>query len=178
MLHLPALKLIGEIERVLRATRDMRLAVRGLFGEGTEATGDLYQVSNQTTLGKSEEEIIHDFRHLVVPSIIDYETHARKVLVRDKAAALDDKIFRAYGLLGHARTISSEETLGLLSHVRMGISLGRIKDIDLQTVNDLFLQTQPAHLQKLRGALLDGEQRSIVRAELIRRRLGNGHNPG
>lgn len=178
MLHLPALRLTGEIERVFRATRDMRLAVRGLFGEGTEATGDFYQISNQTTLGKSEDEIIHDFKTNVIPPIIEYETHARKALVRDKRTVLDDKIFRAFGLLGHARTISSEETLGLLSHVRMGINLGRLKGVDIETVNDLFMQIQPAHLQKLRGMQLDGEQRSVARAELIRRRLADGHNGG
>ena len=78
MLHLPALKLTGEIEKVFRAAKDMRLAVRGLYGEGTEATGDFYQISNQTTLGKTEEDIISDFKHLVIPKIIDYEHHARK----------------------------------------------------------------------------------------------------
>ena len=96
MLHLPALKLTGEIEKVFRAAKDMRLAVRGLYGEGTEATGDFYQISNQTTLGKSEEEIISDFKHLVIPKIIDYEHHARKTLLNDRTIALDDKVYRAW----------------------------------------------------------------------------------
>jgi protein arginine kinase len=174
MLHLPALKMTNEIERALRAARDMRLAVRGLFGEGTEAIGDFYQVSNQTTLGKSEAEIVEDFKSQVIPSIVEYESHVRESLVRDKAAVLDDKIFRAYGVLGHARSISSQETLGLLSHVRMGVSLGRLKGVDLKTVNDLFLLVQPAHLQKLRGAVLDEDERGVVRADYIRRRLTNG----
>src|SRR5438105_7750810 len=91
MLHLPALKLTGEIEKVFRAAKDMKLAVRGLYGEGTEATGDFYQISNQTTLGKSEEEIINDFKGIVVPKIIEYEQHARKTLVNDRTIALDDK---------------------------------------------------------------------------------------
>src|SRR5204863_1082233 len=90
MLHLPALKLTGEIEKVFRAAKEMRLAVRGLYGEGTEATGDFYQISNQTTLGKTEDEIISDFKHLVIPKIIDYEVHARKTLVNDKTVALDE----------------------------------------------------------------------------------------
>src|SRR5205814_2291200 len=119
MLHLPALKLTGEIEKVFRAAKDMRLAVRGLYGEGTEATGDFYQISNQTTLGKSEEDIISDFKHLVIPKIIDYEHHARRTLVNDRTIALDDKVCRALGLLRSARLLTSEEVMFALSHLRM-----------------------------------------------------------
>lgn len=171
MLHLPALKLTGEIERVFQAAKDMRLAVRGLYGEGTEATGDFYQISNQVTLGRSEEEIIDDFKTVVIPKIIEYENRARDHLVNDKTTALDDRVYRALGALESARTVSSEETMFLLSHLRMGVNLGRIDSVDLKTVNELFLLTQPAHLQKLRGQRLNGEQRSIARAELIRERL-------
>jgi len=172
MLHLPALKLTGEIEKVFRAAKEMRLAVRGLYGEGTEATGDFYQISNQTTLGKSEEEIIGDFKHLVIPKIIDYEHHARRTLLNDRTMALDDKVHRAIGILRSARLIASEETLYLLSHLRMGINLGRVKDVDIKTVNELVLLTQPAHLQKHAGRKLDGDMRRAARAELIRQRLG------
>lgn len=175
MMHLPALKLTGEIEKALRATRELHLAVRGLFGEGTEATGDLYQISNQTTLGKSEDEIVREFRDKIIPPIIEYEMHARAALVRERAVLLDDKIYRAFGLLENARAISSDETLGLLSHIRMGVSLGRLSHIDMDTINDLFLKTQPAHLQKLRGGRLDGEQRGVARADYIRQRLGGDH---
>ncbi|MGB7159485.1 MAG: protein arginine kinase [Tepidisphaeraceae bacterium] len=174
MLHLPALKLTGEIEKVFRAAKDMRLAVRGLYGEGTEATGDFYQISNQTTLGKTEDEIISDFKHLVIPKIIDYEHHARRTLVNDRTVALDDKCCRALGILRTARLMASEETLFLLSHLRMGINLGRIKDIDLRTINELFLLTQPAHLQKLQGRKLEGDVRRAARADYIRSRL-NGN---
>ena len=174
MLHLPALKLTGEIEKVFRAAKDMRLAVRGLYGEGTEATGDFYQISNQTTLGKTEDEIISDFKHLVIPKIIDYEHHARRTLVNDRTVALDDKVCRALGILRTARLMASEETLFLLSHLRMGINLGRIKDIDLRTINELFLLTQPAHLQKLQGRKLEGDVRRAARADYIRSRL-NGN---
>lgn len=172
MLHLPALKLTGEIEKVFRAAKEMRLAVRGLYGEGTEATGDFYQISNQTTLGKSEEEIISDFKHLVIPKIIDYEHHARRTLLNDRTVALDDKVQRAVGILRHARLMSSDETLSLLSHLRMGINLGRVKDVDIKTVNELFLMTQPAHLQKLLGRKMDGDVRRAARADFIRKRLG------
>jgi protein arginine kinase len=173
MLHLPALRITGEIERVVRAARDMRLAIRGLYGEGTEAAGDFFQVSNQTTLGRTEEEIVDDFKHIVIPKIVDYEQEARQALVRDKAVALDDKIWRAYGLLTTARAVSSEETMTLLSHLRMGVHLGRIDRLDMGLLNELFIQTQPAHLQKLRGEPLDGEERSIARADYIRQRLGS-----
>jgi protein arginine kinase len=171
MLHLPALKLTGEIEKVFRAAKELRLAVRGLYGEGTEATGDFYQISNQTTLGKTEEEIISDFKHLVIPKIIDYEHHARRTLLNDRTVALDDKVFRALGILRSARLMASDETLFLLSHLRMGVNLGRIKDIDVKTLNELFLLTQPAHLQKIQGRKLEGDVRRAARADYIRQRL-------
>ncbi len=174
MLHLPALKLTGEIEKVFRAAKDMKLAVRGLYGEGTEATGDFYQISNQTTLGKSEEEIIADFRHVVIPQIIEYEHRARKTLINDRTVALDDKVCRALGTLRTARLMASEETLFLLSHLRMGVNLGRVKDVDIQTINELFLLTQPAHLQKIQGRKLDGDLRRAARADFIRQKL-NGN---
>ena len=173
MLHLPALKLTGEIEKVFRAAKDMRLAVRGLYGEGTEATGDFYQISNQTTLGKSEDEIISDFKHQVIPKIIDYEHHARRTLLNDRTVALDDKVCRALGILRSARLLASEETLFLLSHLRMGVNLGRVKDIDLRTLNELFLLTQPAHLQKIQGKKLEGDLRRAARADYIRQRLNS-----
>src|SRR5215217_5255654 len=172
MLHLPALKLTSEIEKVFRAAKDMRLAVRGLYGEGTEATGDFYQISNQTTLGKTEDDIISDFKHLVIPKIIDYEVHARKTLVNDKTVALDDKVCRALGVLRTARLIASEETLQLLSHLRMGVNLGRIKELDIRAINELFLLTQSAHLQKIQGRRLEGDVRRAARADFIRQRLG------
>src|SRR5947209_1002683 len=171
MLHLPALKLTGEIEKVFRAAKDLRLAVRGLYGEGTEATGDFYQISNQTTLGKTEDEIISDFKHVVIPKIIDYEHHARKTLHNDRTVALDDKVSRALGLLRSARLIASEETLQLLSHLRMGVNLARVKDIDIRTINELFLLTQPAHLQKIQGKKLEGDVRRAARADFIRSKL-------
>jgi protein arginine kinase len=172
MLHLPALKLTGEIEKVFRAAKDMRLAVRGLYGEGTEATGDFYQISNQTTLGKSEEEIISDFKHLVIPKIIDYEHHARKTLLSDRTIALDDKVYRALGTLRSARLLGSEEVLFFLSHIRMGLNLKRLQGIEIQTINELFLLTQPAHLQKIQGKKLEGDGRRAARAEFVRHKLG------
>lgn len=171
MLHLPALRLTNELEKVGQAARDMRLAVRGLHGEGSEAIGDFFQVSNQITLGRSEEEIIDDFRSVVIPKIVEYEQAAREALLRQRPAALDDKVWRALGQLQNARLISSNEAMQCLSHVRMGLHVHRVESIPLQTLNELFLQIQPAHLQKLRGSRLNGEERSIERANFIRTRL-------
>lgn len=171
MVHLPALRLTGELDKVIAAARELKLAIRGLHGEGTEALGDFFQISNQTTLGRSEQSIIDDFRHAVIPRIVRFEEQARSELVDKKLSALDDKIFRAMGLLQNARLISSNEALQCLSHIRMGLHCGRLRSVNLQTVNELFLQTQPAHLQKLQGERLSGEQRSVARAELIRTRL-------
>lgn len=174
MLHLPALKLTGEIEKVRRAARDMQLAVRGLFGEGSDAIGDLYQVSNQVTLGRNEHEILSDFENSIVPQIIAYEQQARQALMKHRKAQLDDKIWRAWGTLTHARVLTSDETLGLLSHLRLGVNLGRIDKIDIPAINALFLLTQPAHLQKLSGCELDQGPRREARAKLVRDRLTAG----
>ncbi len=173
MLHLPALKLTGEIEKVFRAAKDMRLAVRGLYGEGTEATGDFYQISNQTTLGKVEEDIIQDFKHVVIPKIIDYEHHARRTLLSDRTIALDDKVYRALGLLRSARLLTSEEVLQQLSHIRMGVNLGRLKGIEVRTLNELLLMSQPAHLQKMLTKKVEGDARRAARADFIRSKLGS-----
>jgi protein arginine kinase len=171
MLHLPALKMTGEIEKVLQAARDMRLAIRGLFGEGTEAGGDFFQVSNQTTLGRTEKQIIQDFREQIIPDIIQYEKVAREALVDRRTDVIDDKVFRSLGLLRSARLISTSETLFHLSLVRLGIHLGRVGDVNLQTVNELFLFSQPAHLQKTIGREMNPDERAKARAELIRSKL-------
>ena len=172
MLHLPALKMTGEIEKAFRAARDMRLAIRGLYGEGTEATGDFFQISNQTTLGKSEQQIAAEFIDLVIPRFIEYEHRARELLVRRRSLDLDDKVHRSLAILRSAKLISSEETMYLLSLVRLGINLGRVGDVNIQTLNELFLLIQPAHLQKLHGRQMSPRERSEIRASLIRGRLG------
>ena len=171
MVHLPALRLTKEVERVDRAARDLRLAVRGMYGEGTEAVGDFYQISNQTTLGITEDEILRNFGEKIIPKIVEYEWAARDSLTQHRAPQLDDKVWRAYGILCNARCMSSEETLARLSPIRMAIHLGRFDEFDIATLNEVFLHTQPAHLQKIHGGPLDGEERSVVRADYIRKRL-------
>ncbi len=172
MLHLPALKMTGEIEKAFRAANDMRLAIRGLFGEGTEAAGDFFQVSNQTTLGKSEEQIVREFVNEMVPQFVAYERRAREALVERRIIAVDDKAQRSLALLRAARLISTDETMYLLSLVRLGVNTGRLDDVDLKTINELFLLTQPAHLQKMLNKQLESEERARARATYIRRRLG------
>jgi protein arginine kinase len=171
MLHLPALKMAGQIEKFLNAARDTNLAVRGLFGEGTEAVGDFFQLSNQITLGISEADIVEEFSNFIVPKIAEYENLARSELLAKQANALDDKIQRALGVLRSARLISSQEALFLLSQIRMGINLGRVEDISIATINELFMLTQPAHLQVNKGQPLEPDSRDAVRAEIIRSKL-------
>jgi len=173
MLHLPALVLTRQIEKVFNAVARLRLAVRGIYGEGTQAVGDMYQISNQASLGRSEQDILDNLAS-VIPQIIEYEQQARQVLVGESPTALDDRLYRSWALLTHARTISSEETLTLLSAVRLGIHLGRIDGVEISAVNELFLMTRRGHIQRIRGAELDEAERDQARADYIRRRL-NGH---
>jgi protein arginine kinase len=171
MLHLPALSLAKQIDKVFRALQKINLAVRGLYGEGTRASGDFYQISNQVTLGKAETTILTEIRE-VIPQIIAYERQARQTLLRESRQALHDRVSRAYGTLQSATMMTSEETMDLLSSVRLGISVGLLVDaITIPTVNELFIHTQPAHLQKLMGTPLDGEERNSARARYLRTRL-------
>ncbi|MFH1883426.1 MAG: protein arginine kinase [Planctomycetota bacterium] len=195
MLHLPALKMTGQIEKFFNAARDMSLAVRGLFGEGTEAASDLYQISNQVTLGVSESDIISQFENAVIPEIIEYENAARNQLLSKQSDVLDDKISRAMALLRNAHLISSQEALFLLSHLRLGINMheymgastpaieklytlcGTTKGPDktgrlsIATINRLFMLTLPAHLQLNHGKSLDPTNRDVLRAQIIRSAL-------
>jgi len=171
MLHLPALKMTSQIDKLIAAGRDTDMAIRGLFGEGTEAVGDFFQLSNQVTLGVSETDVVEQYARQLIPQIVRYEKEARQTLLQKKPRILEDKVKRALGILGSACLISSQEALFLLSHVRLGISLGRIRDVDIKTVNELFTLTQPAHLQLKAGTMLDADQRDSLRAEIIRQKL-------
>ncbi len=173
MLHLPALKMTGQIEKFVTAAKDADLAVRGLFGEGTDALGDFYQLSNQVTLGVREEDVVRELSETIVPRIVEYEKAARQVLLEQKPHTLDDKIQRALGVLKSACLISSQEALYLLSSVRLGVNLGRVPNLSLSTINELFLLTQPAHLQLRAGKMLDADQRDALRAQIIRQKLAN-----
>ncbi len=197
MLHLPALKMIGQIGKFFKATRDMNLAVRGLFGEGTEAAGDFYQLSNQVTLGILEADIVRQFENTIIPEIVEYENAARNQLLASQIDVLDDKISRAMALLKNAQLISSQEALFLLSHLRLGINMHehlgattpaierlytlvgpaddaeRSGGLSITTINRLFMLTLPAHLQLNYGRPLDTTHRDALRAKIIRSALNS-----
>ena len=172
MLHLPALVYSKHIEKVFQAGSKMNLAVRGLYGEGTQALGDFYQISNQVALGLSEADVLERLNR-VVPQFIDYERRLRDGLLKSDRARLEDRVWRAYGLLRAARTISSDETLEHLSAIRLGVNLRILPpELTIATVNELFITSQPAHLQKLSTGPMDARERDVARADLVRRRLG------
>ncbi|MHB9146644.1 MAG: protein arginine kinase [Symbiobacteriia bacterium] len=170
MMHLPALSLTNQAGRVLNSVGQLGVAVRGLYGEGTEALGNIFQVSNQITIGRSEVEII-DHLSAVVTKIIDQERQARGALQRDAREQVEDKVSRAFGLLTSARIMTSDEAMRLLSDVRLGINLGMIKEVPLRTMNELLVMTRPAYLQRLAGRDLSPFERDLQRAALIRSKL-------
>jgi protein arginine kinase len=176
MLHLPALVITRQVEKLFRSLQKISLAVRGLYGEGSQAMGDFYQISNQITLGRTEGDLVKQVGD-VVPTIIEYERKAREFLVRESQETLHDRVSRAFGILRTAQTISSEETMHLLSSVRMGVNLGLIPDLEIPLLNKLFIYTQPAHLQKLTGSELDTADRNIERARYLRRHLNKEEEP-
>jgi protein arginine kinase len=173
MMHLPAIVMTAQISGLIKALSKLGLTVRGFFGEGTEATGNFFQVSNQVTMGRREEETIDNLTR-IISQIISQERGSRDFLKEKKKDIIEDKVSRAYATLESAHIITSGETIDLLSLVRLGISLGMIKDMNVQKLNELFILIQPAHLQKLAGKELSPSERDIRRAELIKSRLGNG----
>jgi protein arginine kinase len=179
MLHLPGLVMTRQVDKLFRSLQKIHLVVRGLYGEGSQPAGDFFQISNHTTLGQSEEELVKRVAD-VVPTILGYERKAREALAGSGQEQLHDRVSRDYGILRSAQTISSEETMHLLSRVRMGVNMGLIDDLPVSMLNKLFIDTQPAHLQKIRGVELDTVDRNIERARYIRRHLSkeNGGNSG
>ena len=170
LLHLPALGITKQIEKVFKALQKINLVVRGLYGEGSRASGDLYQISNQVTLGRGEPRLLAEIRE-VIGMILQYERQARQVLMRERRQAEADRVARAMGTLSSATMITAEETMELLSAVRLGVHLNMLDDLPPRTVNELFIHTQAAHLQKLVGAPLDGEERNAARAKYLRGKL-------
>jgi len=171
MLHLPALNLSNEIERVRRAARELNLAVRGYYGEGSDSAGDFYQISNQVTLGCTEPELLNEFQDKVIPQIVDYELEARRLLMKNSPNLLDDRVHRAAAILRSARLLGTEEAMKLLSRVRLGIVTGRISDPDIDTVNRLFQKIQPAHIRQEMDEQISPDELREARAALIRKSL-------
>jgi protein arginine kinase len=176
MVHLPGLVLGEQINQVVNSVNKIGLAVRGLYGEGTEAMGNLFQVSNQTTLGEKEDQIIGRL-HKVIETLIQRETQARENLMATKRTTLMDQIGRAYGILTHAYSISSKEALNLISVLRLGIDLGFFPEEGRGIINELLMETQPAHLQNLSQQKLAAEERDHLRADIVRARLKNFPRP-
>ena len=170
LIHLPGLVLTKEINKTLHGLTKVGLTYRGLYGEGSEVVGNFFQLSNQTTLGKSEPELL-DHLGRIVQHVMSVEEQARQVLLRDAPAILEDKCWRAFGILRYARSLSFEETMNLLSGVRLGASLGLIPNVGFYALNKLLVFTQPAHLSALAGGDQDDEQLAVRRADLVRRTL-------
>ena len=171
MAHLPSLVITKQINKVLHTITKLGLTARGLYGEGTEAAGNFFQISNQVSLGRSEEELVENIER-ILKEVIHQEQTARETLMTSNRTQLEDRIWRAYGLLRHAKTMNSGEALDLLSAVRLGVDLGLMNGLDRTVVNELFIFSQPAHLQKLEGKPLSAKERDTKRAQLIRTRLG------
>jgi protein arginine kinase len=171
MLHLPALTLINNMDNITGTVNQVGMTIRGYYGEGSNAMGNIYQLSNQITLGLSEEEIINNIVG-VTKKIIDNEENARKVILKKQALELEDDIYRSLGMLKYTRIISTIECLNLLSKVRMGIELGMIKDVLIEDIDLLYFKVQPATIQLSNGEEMDNRARDIERAKIIREILG------
>ena len=176
MLHLPGLVLSEQINPIIQSVNKLGLAVRGLYGEGTEALGNVFQVSNQMTLGEGETVIVERLEK-VMSQIIEHEENARQTLLEKKPKVVFNHIGRAYGILANAHSISSKETMNLLSLLRLGIDLGLFPDTQRSLVDELFLTTQPAHLQKQLADKLSAEERDLIRADMVRAKLKNVNRP-
>ena len=176
MLHLPGLVLGEQINPVIQSVNKLGLAVRGLYGEGTEALGNIFQVSNQMTLGESEITIVERLDK-VLSQIIEHEENARQTLLEKKPKVVYNHIGRAYGILANAHSISSKETMNLLSFMRLGVDMGLFPGTERALVDELFILTQPAHLQKQLSDKLSAEERDLIRADMLRERLKNVGRP-
>ncbi|MGE5280229.1 MAG: protein arginine kinase [Deltaproteobacteria bacterium] len=170
MLHLPALVMTRQINRVLEAIAKLSFTTRGLYGEGTQASGNFFQISNQVSLGQREEEILDNIKG-VIAQIIEHEEKARQALLQEHREMLEDRVWRSYGTLKNAHIISSNETVELLSMLRLGHDLGIVKGLTPALVNELFILTQPAHLQKIEKKKLTANERDVKRAEIVRNKL-------
>lgn len=171
MVHLPSLKLTGELERVKRAAKELNLAVRGFYGEGTEAIGSFFQISNQVTLGVSEDDLLEEFSQRIVPLIVCYEREARAMLMDRSRLVAEDKVHRAVAMLRSARLLTADESLKLLSSLRLGIAAGLVSGIPFEQLSSLLVQTQPAHLTAAEPAAQDEQASKAIRASFLRQAL-------
>lgn len=176
MMHLPALTKTKQINRIVTIISRLGMVVRGIYGEGSEALGNVYQVSNQTTLGKTEEDILADLQS-ITEQIIQKEREARDALLKHSANTLEDRLYRSLGTLSYARIMTTEEAARCLSDVRLGIDMGLIKDVDVTILNECMVFMQPGFLQMYAGTTLNTSERDMFRAKLLRERLQKGEKP-
>ena len=176
MMHLPALVIASQMEKVVRAVNQLGMVVRGLFGEGSDASGSIFQISNQTTLGESEEEILKRLSG-VLQSIIEHELNARARLLESDSGKLFDKIGRAFGILQNGHVLSSNEAMNLLSLIRLGVDLGIFPEARRCVTDRLFIEAQPGHLQYAQKAEVDAGQRDLLRADRLRSEFANFPRP-
>jgi len=170
LIHLPGLVITKDIDRVITKISKMGVVVRGFYGEGTEVIGNLFQVSNQKTLGVSEKETT-ELLNNVTQIVIDDEAAARERLLKEASDQISDKIWRAYGILKYARVLTSEEIMNLLSAIRLGVAMKLIDFVSIPAINEILLLSQPAHLQKYYGEEMPADKRDAVRAEMVREKL-------
>jgi protein arginine kinase len=170
MIHLPGLNLSANIDKILQAVMQVGLTIRGIYGEGTEFIGNIFQISNQITLGRSEEETVDNLIG-ITEQIITKEKEARGLLFDNNRIMLEDKVWRAWGLMTNARSISGQECMKLLSDIRLGIDMGILKSIPTSVLNEIMVDTNNASLQKHSAIELNTPKRDIIRAEEIRKLL-------
>jgi protein arginine kinase len=176
MMHLPALVIAGQMEKVVRAVNQLGMVVRGLFGEGSDASGSIFQISNQTTLGEAEEDIIKRLGS-VLESIVEHELNARAKLLESDARKVFDKIGRAYGILQNSHLLSSSEAMNLLSLLRLGSDLGVFPDVNRAMIDRLFIEAQPGHLQHAQKRESEPGERDLLRAQRLRAEFANFPRP-
>jgi protein arginine kinase len=173
LIHLPSLVHMKQIGRVLQGINQVGLAVRGFYGEGSQIMGNFFQISNQTTLGQSEKETV-DSLERVTRQIIDYEQKARDELLKDARALIEDKVWRAFGTLKYSRSISSQEVINLSSAVRFGVALQMEGLATVRVLNEILIRAQPAHIQLAAGREMEQRERNVIRANYVRKLLGDG----
>ncbi len=170
LIHLPGLALTKEMDGVVRGVAQLGFAVRGIYGEGTDSAGNLYQISNQLTLGRSEETLL-DGLNRVVGQVVECEMNARETLMREARGQIEDKVWRAFGIMERARLLTSQELMNFSSAIRLGIDLEMLTGLVTETINDIMVNTQPSHLQHRAAQALDAAERDVLRASVVRERL-------
>jgi protein arginine kinase len=170
LVHLPALFLTRQINKIVHSISQMGLAVRGFYGEGSEVMGNLFQVSNRTSLGTSEIDIIQSLEKVVI-QVLEYETRAREILLRDARSQIEDKVWRAYGILRYCRRVTSQDVMSFASAVRLGVCLDMVDSISVIGLNKMIFMSQPAHLQKRFGQRMEASERDVIRADMVRKIL-------